>query len=421
MIKVFYGHVARNLGDLAITYGLAALLQMLNREFVFALPGPMGPASTAAFRDVSRRLGVERFQVLDLERIRAHVRLGSDCGSIDIDALLDSCRDELDRQVMTGPLCRPGLALFNSCEHLFSYASDPRRCDIAARILPLLANDDRVGMLPGTYGPFEDPESAALMSAFLGRMKSVPVREYESRSIVEQLAPSPRVAVEILLDPAYFCPELYYNAKVGGGSNRVLMVPRMDQFGLRWGADQSRATSKRRREHGFSFSKAHAAYTRIGERLLREGYRVSLLAQTKGDEALCDSIAHNLQDYAGQQSVAKFVPETIGAWIDSVGSHGMVLTSRFHTAIAATALGIPVVGVYFPENGHKMPGLFQLLGISEFAFRWPESLSEEAEVVLADEVAQSVAGASACDTYLLKVLRRRTIDYVQELVDRSTR
>src|SRR5690606_7958474 len=190
MLKIFYGHAARNLGDVAITYGVYGMLQQAGYkgDYRFYFPETTSAPAINAKEAIMSDLGAQRCEVLDLDALESAVR-DSGLEAKDYASRMDELAG-IARRALTGTTAGgKGVALFNACEHLFSYASRPRPEALLARILPMYLNDGRRASLPATFGPFEDEPSLAIMRRFFQDLSHVAGREAESASLVSRLAP----------------------------------------------------------------------------------------------------------------------------------------------------------------------------------------------------------------------------------------
>ena len=198
-ITLFYGHVASNLGDLAINQGQAQLLQAAFPEaslqvvFMDAEKSEFLQSAKSSFGNA----GSPFFSYFNANYEKALVyharpeRLLHDCHAEDSD-----------------------LIVLASSEHLFAYSRPENIKSIFWRTLPALAakaDNKPCVMLPSTFGPFEDPKSSELISSFLTLVNRFAAREaYSARSLQTRFKLD---CGPVLLDPAFFIDPTHFGRR----------------------------------------------------------------------------------------------------------------------------------------------------------------------------------------------------------------
>ena len=98
---------------------------------------------------------------------------------------------------------------------------------------------------------------------------------------------------------------------------------------------------------------------------------MQILVQTSSDlelsNAILDSVVSANPSFGHRIQVRR--PPDIAAFLTALAAGGSTIASRFHAIVLSFLLDRPALGVYFPEHGHKIPGLMTLFGMSDFAIQ----------------------------------------------------
>jgi polysaccharide pyruvyl transferase WcaK-like protein len=73
----------------------------------------------------------------------------------------------------------------------------------------------------------------------------------------------------------------------------------------------------------------------------------------------------DLKSAFGDSNLELVAPDTPTNFINELQQGRLTVTSRLHSAIFSAMTGVPVLAIYFPEHGHKIPGLFGALHLPE--------------------------------------------------------
>jgi len=399
MIGLLYGHFASNLGDIAITKGVAQFLLRSGRKFCFVVP-PLSAAGLRAFEQLKSELGELEIRIAE-PQLEAALKGRKPQPGTELEFL-----DDLVLQPRS-ILERNGIADCNTLafmggEHLFSSGSVRDTNSLAGRLLPCLAGiaaGKKVICLPSTFGPYGDPFSRFLVRTFLRGCRAAAAREPASLEYLAGIGEDiPQVPVH--LDSAFLLespPRRQPEEKL------INVVIRLDQFGMRVGGPESSAALKDMRQSSFSDSASINLSSYLVTKLLEADARVQLLIQTDADQEVANEIAKRIQSQTQfpPERLTVSRPATIDAFLLALSRGQCTVSSRFHAIIFSALVGRPSLGVHFPEHGHKIPGLMSLLGLAEFSFDGKASQAADVAAALtrlvheAGEISQELTGRVA--------------------------
>jgi len=399
MIGLLYGHFASNLGDIAITKGVAQFLLRSGKKFCFVVP-PLSAAGLRAFQQLKSELGELEIRVAEPQLETALKGRKPEPGTEleFLDDLVLQPRSILERNGIAD--C--DTLAFVGGEHLFSSGSMRDTNALAGRLLPCLAGistGKKVVCLPSTFGPYGDPFSRYLVRTFLRGCSAAAAREPKSLEYLDGIGSEvPQVSLQ--LDSAFLLQPPSYQPP---DEKLVNMVIRLDQFGMRVGGPESSAALKVMRQNSFSNSASINLSAYLTTKLLERGARVQLLVQTDADREVANEIAKRIQSQTQfpPERLTVSRPATIDAFLLALSRGQCTVTSRFHAVIFSALVGRPSLGIYFPEHGHKIPGLMSLLGLAEFSFDGKASQSADVATALtrlvdsAGEISRGLTGRVA--------------------------
>lgn len=366
-IAVFFGHVASNIGDLAINVGELSLIQRAfpGAQVVFvALHVKEGPrfekakAEVAAIGDSEWTIFRTSFRhIVDYQASPG--RFLQDCGVEDAD-----------------------LVLLASGEHLFSYEAQPNLRSLYWRTLPAFSAKS-LGkpcvMLPSTFGPFEPEAYKKWMAHFLSLLDGVAVRDERSLAYLrDEFHCDPA----LLPDPAFFLtPGVKCKREERQDIQVMGLAMRAEDWGIRLAESKKKAGDIE--ESGAAPQAASFSISLIQAFLAaKPNGEVRVFVQTEADRALAEEVRKNL----GLNSISVVEPSGISDYLKELACVDALVASRFHAIILGLKVGLPVRGVYFPVHGHKMPGLFSWLGIESACYQ----IAQESDV--ASQVARDILG-----------------------------
>ncbi|WP_024586623.1 glycosyltransferase [Aliihoeflea sp. 2WW] len=346
-IAIFYGHVASNVGDIAINRGevnllqaaypqaqiTAVLLNVKNSRYMETSKASFGPEGAVRLVEVSDSdvSGVD--MALDPERWLAH------CGVADAD-----------------------LVVLAAGEHLFSYEGNENPRNLFWRTLPAFAARQAGKgclVMPSTFGPYETKSARALMEALIAGGPRIAARETRSIDVLRELAPG--FEPQALLDPAFFIVPPPARAPEEGPRN-IALVMRSGHWGMRI-AEDARLNIKADDPEMAEQETAYRFSLDFSRKVLDETeHRVTMFVQTDADRAIAEAVEREL---SGSPQAARFLKRpvaTIDDYLEALSAADHVVASRFHALILGMVCGKPGYGLYFASHGHKIPGLMDLVG-----------------------------------------------------------
>lgn len=350
-IAVYYGHVAGNLGDLAINVGeLSALKTAFPiAEITFvAFHVKEGPTYELAKAETSL-VGDSKWQIYRtsfkhaLDYLAVPTRFFEDCGVKDCD-----------------------LVVLASGEHLFAYQENQNIRSLYWRTLPALAAKlagKQCIQFPSTFGPFETKESHQLVENILRTADAYAARDAYS---VEYLKDQFGLDAPLLPDPAFFIKPKKLRSLGAPESGVLGLAMRAEDWGIRLSKDQ-REDVHDPGESMVAGKSAIAFSVAIIEAYLKrkpQG-KVHVFVQTDADESLALQLQKKFITEGRQQVIIILKPRIITEYLECLSGIDGLVASRFHALILSLLVQTPVFGVFFPAHGHKIPGLFSWLGITD--------------------------------------------------------
>lgn len=346
-IAIFYGHVASNVGDIAINRGevnllqaaypqaqiAAVLLNVKNSRYMETSKASFGPEGAVRLVEVSDSdvSGVD--MALEPERWLDH------CGVAEAD-----------------------LIVLAAGEHLFSYEGNANPRNLFWRTLPAFAARQAGKaclVMPSTFGPYETKSARALMEALVAGGPRIAARETRSLNVLRDLAPG--LEPQALLDPAFFIVPPPARPQNEAARN-IALVMRSGHWGMRI-AEDARLNIKADDPQMAAQETAYRFSLDFCRKVLEETeHRVTMFVQTDADRAIAEAVEREL---SGSPHAARFLKRpvaTIDDYLDALNAADHVVASRFHALILGMVCGKPGYGLYFASHGHKIPGLMELVG-----------------------------------------------------------
>lgn len=372
-IALFYGHSASNIGDLAINSGQ---IELLHSAFPFAevnvifLNGNLSP-----FLDFSKNSfqnkGAIKFLNLEARIDKALMYLNQPSA-----LLTDLNIDDVD------------LILVSSGEHLFQSEAQSNRESFFWRSMPIYvakACGLACGVLPSTFGPYESECSKNLISKLIDISDYVGVRDVHSFQLIKtQLQ---RENISLTLDPAFYldATSLRESEKK---YNKVGLIVRAENWGIRLSSEKRRVLTNRFREESYTNSIAFKFFFALISNLISETDKSCVIfVQTDADQEVSDCI---INSFSGKyrERINIYRPSSVEDYLDALSHTDCIITSRFHAAILGFNLGKNVFGVYLDVHGHKMPGLFEFLGVPEKCINLTSDLSDNVAKSIVTRICQ---------------------------------
>lgn len=347
-IAIFYGHVASNIGDVAINRGqVEVLLQSFpgaHLQIIFWNASrsehlDLARGSLAGFEGCATPYFFKSHSSKALAYVADPSRLFADCG-----------------------IEPPDLVVLSAGEHLFSYRSNENVANLFWRLLPAYAAkaaERPAVMMPSTLGPFERSDARELIASALDMLDFSAVRDLRSRRYMASVGHG---SLPVYLDPAFFLSESVSDAVVDAPAGVLGIAMRSGTSGIRVGKPAASTVEASRGD--LLSSEAGRFSMRLIELWLGRDERNAtvLFVQTAADLPLAEAL---LACFDARVSVR--VPESIDEYLELLRGVCALVTSRFHGAIIAFLANRPAIGTYFGSHGEKMPGLFEALGRSDLA------------------------------------------------------
>jgi polysaccharide pyruvyl transferase WcaK-like protein len=357
-----YGFFSSNIGDLAVTEGAVALVRSAGMADPATIVTPlMSTTGRKAWKRIEPRLPFARLKEWDINL--SFFRGESRPSMAILDEILSS--SQLSASILASAgIDDAELLIFAGGEHLFSNGDVAQDWNILGRLLPFLAGAQagkRLIVLPSTFGPFRSDFSRAVVSRFIEKCSKVSVRDLASSTFLTDLGCPPP---EFALDPAFFI-ETEIAAPRPYSSKAINLVMRLDGFGLRVGKDHSNERIEYLKREGMMQSQSYRIYWQIASEFLRRRIPVRIFVQCRADDAPSKTLLADLKSAFGDSYLELIAPDTPANFINELQQGRLTVTSRLHSAIFSTMTGVPVLAIYFPEHGHKIPGLFGALDLPE--------------------------------------------------------
>jgi len=398
-IAVFYGHVASNLGDLAINAGeLTALKRTYpNAEVMFiALHVNEGAAYDNAMAETAR-IAESKWTIYRtsfrhaMNYLSNPVQFLSDCGAEDAD-----------------------LIVLASGEHLFAYSENANTRALYWRTLPALAAKvarKRCILFPSTFGPFETAESRKWMTALFKLVDGYAVRESESARALEKIF---GLQPQQLPDPAFFLAPRKQRDRSKTDVAVLGFAMRAEDWGIRLSSEQRGATG----DGSEGTAAGELAFQFLAEAALRflskrpDG-QLRVFVQTAADQKIAERLLEHIGSQAPKNNVEIIIPNTISEYLEALAELDALIASRFHALIMGLLVSVPVYGVYFPVHGHKIPGLFSWLGLNS-SFGVIDCNPSKAAFDAIEKLLTSSFDWSALDT-ILHDRRNRFCEWINDI------
>nr|WP_314085251.1 polysaccharide pyruvyl transferase family protein [uncultured Shinella sp.] len=349
-IAIFFGHVASNIGDVAINAGEVNLVRHAfpgaALQFVLLDPSEqfLAMAEETLRTDAGTKVSVIRSSP---EKATQYLlepnRFLRDSGCLDVDVVL-----------------------LASGEHLFDYTHSENSKNLFWRILPAIAAKSagkRCAILPSTFGPFETGVSKRLIPNLIDLVDGIAARDASSAVVVN--AASRTKSVPTLLDPAFFldAPDTTQGER---DTETLGIAIRSEGWGIRLSDSKRKEATASLNATSFEDSAmALFAIEAAKAHLATDGTSVKIFVQTVADAKISEAINAALFTAGLGDRVSVARPLSLTSYLDEIAKTGVVLTSRFHAVILSVVCQVPVFAVYDRAHGHKMPGMFELLGADQ--------------------------------------------------------
>lgn len=254
-------------------------------------------------------------------------------------------------------------------EVLFSREDGSADWQLFGYLLPFLAAAKmgvKVDILPATYGPFETSFSQKLIKLALSMFR----KSYSRDGYADLIPNGFSETISDGLDMAYHLP-YFEGDRIGSTtaiSKSIVIVPRLETFGLRYGPVMSNAFMKNSKTNKFSESTSLNFYVSLITKLMKDPQvNITILTQSNNDWGLNQAIIRTLLATDADNSKLRVLEiSSLRIYLDRISRADVVITSRIHSAIFASAQGIPVIAAVTNGHGHKSPNMMAQIGLGDF-------------------------------------------------------
>lgn len=409
-IAIVYGHVSRNHGDNAITQGIVHALQRTVPEARIRL---LCSSRGSAKKPFMQTLRTYESQGNNLDIALYDQNWPSDTNELGADATparLQQLIAEDPASVLEHfQLTDCDVVLYNSSEHLYSYnaGDDAAMIKRLAPIMAAHAAGKAVICLPCTFGPFETEYSRSLFRTFVDACVGGAARDAHSLDQLRQSGEPTSNAFEtseVMLDAAFLRD---YPDDGPVDENIIGLVPRLDGFGLRAGRKKSREVLDAAIESGFEQSRAFQVYANAAYIISCLGKTCRFLIQNPNDQPLAEAVVRAVRSRCGSRGRCEILgAASIEEYVENVAACSAIVSSRFHSHIFAYSMGVPAVGVYFPEQGLKIPGLMQAFDQSRYCLNGHTATLVDVTNALTALVSQRSSESATIRTLVAEKRRR---------------
>ena len=398
-VALFYGHVASNIGDLAINRGEIALLRQAFPSATIRVV-LLSARRSAYLSRAKSSFGPE--DLVEFVHFRADDKLAPSY-VLEPGKFLDDCGAKA-----------ADLVVLAAGEHLFHYADHKNYKNLFWRTLPAFAARQRgvrCLIMPSTFGPFESAEATQLIRELFSAGPRVAVRE--ARSLVLLADSVPSAAVTAALDPAFFIPPPTPAPSTGNAPETekvVGLAMRSEGWGLRLSRTERESATARFEGDGHRESLAFRFGVSLATKVLTSGSRLRVFTQTVADEALSAAIVAEFANTSYDGRIEIVAPTSVEEYLQALVAVDNVVASRFHALVLALVVGRSSFGVYFETHGHKIPGLFDLLERPDLCINLSQADPDTAAEAAISRLA--AVGPQPPVQPRLDTLRQKTLDWL---------
>ncbi|RCW77395.1 polysaccharide pyruvyl transferase family protein [Saliterribacillus persicus] len=408
-IGLSYGHVASNIGDLCINQGVISLINEIypNTEIEVVLRNPNQVYLNESKRTFNENSNVT-FHIFETPK-----------GIEESVALLEYYLNHPEVFLIDMGLKDCDVILNNSGEFIFSYNDDPR-LDLLWRILPAYAANKtgkKFITLPSTLGPFEDHIGSTLIKEFFASNFGYAVRDANSLDHITELTNEDPTA--LLLDPAFFITHRPI-PKEKTNYERLALIMRLDNFGLRVGGSNSSKNYREMKENHFKDNLSYKFSYEISKKFSKESSNpiIDIYIQTRYDRDLALQLKEDLDEEGLENIINIIEPNSIEDYLTHLSKADFVISSRFHGCILSLLAGVTPMAVYFKSHGHKMPGLYKMLHLDNICFELTnesiESIPSNFWNIYNDKQSSYKVAKKNIEQY-----RQLTVDWLENLLSKE--
>ena len=354
-IFLFYGHVASNIGDLAINSGVCHLLGSIIHNF--ELNVVFLDSEKSKFLKKAKKSFRDHHDNVNFINFRSH-------GSKAVKFIFnpESFLEEVGAK-------EADLILLNAGEHLFCYQEVDNRKSFFWRTLPAYAakaDNKKCVVLPSTFGPYETDESKRVISSLIEVSDAAAFREPFSKNVLNEIEPSHLMPV--VLDPAFFIDTPLHAEPVHGENKAIGIILRDERWGIRVPKDKKINSTSDFDELEYRESISYRFSLELCREILKSAEcEIKIIIQTEADKEISKCLQRELlSDELNNGRVKICQPVSVETYVDELKSVDRVVASRFHAIILGLIANKPVHAVFFESHGHKMPGLFNILEAQDF-------------------------------------------------------
>lgn len=396
-VSLFFGHVASNIGDLAINSGTIELI----KELI-----PSCKINVIL-------INAKKSQFLDFAKPSFGCTGETYFNHININiGLIKRCLTQPKHILTELGIEDTQLLLLASGEHFFRYESGENSESLFWRLLPVVASHHAkipCVLLPSTLGPFEGGISQQLPHALLNLTQANAARDLHSKKVVESF---PNLGeIPLCADPAFFvkCPK---NSTFG--KNVTGLVLRSEGWGIRLDKGTRTKFAAKFKGEAYTLTKAYKVGIALAQKILLDPEaRIKLFVQTTADQQLANSIFENLSSNGLGDRVEISRPNSIQEYLEQMSVMTRVIASRFHALVLGMVVKKPIYGLYFDSHGHKIPGLFEMLEKSTHCFQMSQFNSDIISTRLVDSFIDETSYSKDLKTKLNE-LKKQTKNWLKK-------
>lgn len=405
-IALLYGHVASNIGDLAINCGTINLVRRICSDAVIDVV--FIDAKDSDYIEAART-SFDNHHGIRFYEFETHGEKGMRYILSPNQFLIDTGLLEAD------------IFILSAGEHFFSYQHGGNDKSLFWRALPAYIakyTNKKCIFLPSTFGPFESDRSIDLILSLLNLSDAFATRDACSARLLKS-----RYSVDnpLLLDPAFFLESPKNLKQIKQKHCATGFVMRSEGWGIRLSGESREKHAALLKSSGYENNKAFAfSCLFVKSYLSSTSDALRIFVQTTADQALADELGKRFADHleSGRLSIER--PYSVSDYLFRLNEVDRVVSNRFHALVLGLVVNKPVYGLYFDVHGHKIPGLFDLLAINSNCINLSQIEPEMAVRILLNEIAAEEGGLNGL-WGRIDVFRDNTVKWLANEIQQLTK
>lgn len=137
---------------------------------------------------------------------------------------------------------------------------------------------------------------------------------------------------------------------------------------MRLGQDASTSRMQDIVLNGYGVSSSFVLFKALANHFLRKGIHVRICVQCAADQTLSKALYTVLRDSCAVNALSICFPNNQEELLSSLDGRDSYDFQQAPFSYIFVDGGCPVIGIYFEEHGHKMPGTFELFGYENACF-----------------------------------------------------